>query len=635
MVCESSNTSEASRPARPSWPDPFPGYVGRFVYNVDETNHPQPVKSGGQEGLGNGVYLWQLHILPGTVTFSNRGTKIQCHMKKELVELPEDASMPMKEQIGKFVVEQWDGDADPTYMLLSLSCPGTSPAPVEATLQFKRPDVPLSREVLAGKYQMQLVEDGMVIKAVHASWVEFAKLSPRDAVGFMLRVNEGTSICPMIQPNFYEETIAILRKAQDFLHDATFYEGGTREVFYRVRRASLMQISTKEERFQAEVSIELRYLVSAEDVFEYAINPYGWNVNWRPNKLQVLNMAENDSVESRELRPTFSKRDDGTRVSACASVITVYRGVFTEPLELYKFPFDTQWFHVKLSESQQSDVIFRKDTTDTNWEGVDHSILKRDWLLKEWVFRQADIKHDEVDDGADDDEHVTMGIVFGIKARRRYFSYLLRVCFVMLLTVIVTLSVFAMDALGDLGGRLELVFTMMLTAASYSTVVAGLLPELGYLTLLDYYVLMAFVFYVLAVCQVSLVGIVARGASVNWEQDQLRDLPFASEVEYFCSGWNAQDLDHNSFLVDVTLIVLGHLAFAGYVVCYVGPMEDQKQLDSLSCVTDVSDSDGYEGSGGSSDDEPNSNSLRTSLRSAREPLMTTSARYKPMNQVVT
>ena len=167
------------------WPDPMPGYTGIFTYQVDHTQT-------GQEQLGQGVFLWRLEILPKTFEQLGGG-KVRCHMRKSLVSLPADACDALQDTRGRYVVEEWSGTAAAEERAIRLESIGA--APVDKTIDFDDPrGLPLTREILAGEYQMILADDGSVFTAVHSSWVEFAKLDPSDATGILFRMDLGSEV---------------------------------------------------------------------------------------------------------------------------------------------------------------------------------------------------------------------------------------------------------------------------------------------------------------------------------------------------------------------------------------------------------------------------------------------------------
>jgi hypothetical protein len=81
------------------------------------------------------------------------------------------------------------------------------------------------------------------------------------------------------------------------------------------------------------------------------------------------------------------------------------------------------------------------------------------------------------------------------------YVYIMRIVFINLLIMVLTLCIFVLDVRDDLGDRLGHAFTMLLTAVAYSLVVGDSLPTLGYLTWLDEYIFGTYSFLALVVIE--------------------------------------------------------------------------------------------------------------------------------------
>lgn len=556
-----------------NWPSPFPTYVGRFAYLVDEKNHPEPVAKNGQKFLGNGTFVWQLEILGETVHLSSFGDghRISFHMKKQLQDLPADASSALRAQRGNYIIEEWVGDADLDARSFFISCSGTSPAPIECTLSLAQGEIPLSRPILAGSYQMVLERGDSIIKSVHSSWVEFANLKPHMAMGYLLRVEK--HLCPMLYTPYTPEATAKtkvekrLDEANDFLLKAEVYDEGERVVKYRVISIHVMSVSTTEQEWEGTVDLELTYQAARADIFEHVIDPAGWEPHWKPELLEIENTRELDSMKCSAQRPSIRIIEG----KVCVTIGYCYRGCFLEPLELRNFPFDVQWFHVKFEGQQQ--VPVRLEPLDGSMEQVDCHLFCQDWIKE-----KVDVRHPDSEDDSKMRTKFTTRVNIGIRARRNPFTYVTRVLAVMCLTILVSFSTFSLDPLEDLGDRLSLIFTMMLTAAAYSAVVASLLPTVGYNTILDDYVLAVFMSYGIVVAQVSTVGMLAKSQAETASTD---DPGFMDKFLGYLSQWGAADLDRKFIQFDFCVMLFAHIFLVFWIFGIVLPAERAKQIDGF------------------------------------------------------
>jgi len=553
-----------------TWPHPFPGYSGLFTYEVDEANNPKL-----QAGLGNGIYLWQLDILPGTVEIekdksppkagsseSDELHLIKCDMKKLLLELPADASATMRATKRCYVIENWEGRVDLNRKEFCLHCDGETKPLVKTTFDFQDKNLPLKRPILAGDYQMQLDDDNSTVKAVHSSWVNFAGLKADQATGYMLRINQGSIVAPMIRPSEANDLEEKLREVFRYLKEYTRY---CRDVEYDAILVQVSGINTVDETFHAKVDMEMHYMVSREDVVRFVVDPVSWTPSDDvvPEVPKCINPVSSDSVQYQKSKPSLTIRDG----SVWAVEKITYSGTFREILELNNYPFDIQWLHVKfeLPQKKINDVMRHRPFI----KGDRLETLQQKWLNGGYDLLDADIAHDSAED-----KPGKRGQVFvGCKVGRKAFGICMRTMFVMFLVIVASLCCFFIDPVGGLSDRLGLIFTMMLTAAAYAVVVSGMLPPLGYLTLLDMYILLSFAFFVLQsmqVCIVGMLGATLESAYVNG---------FVEPLQEFMSTWDYKDVDHQSVTIDVVCIAIAHILGTVYVVFFAIPAETRKGID--------------------------------------------------------
>mmetsp|Transcript_160183 Transcript_160183/g.292520 ORF Transcript_160183/g.292520 Transcript_160183/m.292520 type:complete len:675 (-) Transcript_160183:166-2190(-) len=544
-----------------AWPQPFPGYAGVFTYEVDEEHFPDV-----QAGLGNGVYLWQLDIVGGTVEVfdddsSSNSQGIRLQMKKLLLDLPEDASPAMQKQKRAYIIEEWVGNVDVRKKEFCVHCDGTSKPALENTIAFD--GLPLSRPALAGSYQMQIDEDNMMVKAVHSSWVEFAKLQPEQATGYMLHIDGGSAITPMIRPAQDEGIEQTLRQVFYYLKDYTRFE---RDVFYDASLVQVSGIDTVQEIFRATVEMEIHYMVSREDVVRYVVDPENWapSADVIPEMFTCVNPESPDSVSLQMQKPHLEMVEK----SVWAVQKVTYSGTFREILELNNFPFDSQWLHVRF-EVESSGGKMRHKTFGTSDRFAD---LQCNWMNGGFTLNAVDLA--ECVDSTSKLGKCRTTVFIACKVSRKSFGVCMRTMFVMFLVILASLCPFALEPVSGLSDRLSLIFTMMLTAAAYATVVADQLPSLGYLTFLDLYILVSFAFFVLEAVQACMVGIIG-----SVEGDGYVNL-FAEPLLRSMGPVDFKELDKSCIKFNLVVILFLHVIAVIFVLCFAMPAELRKAIDN-------------------------------------------------------
>lgn len=261
-------------------------------------------------------------------------------------------------------------------------------------------------------------------------------------------------------------------------------------------------VAALEGAFQAEIEIAIDYLVSRDDVFEYIIRPAGWTPRWHPKTFETLNAYDAESVRTQVCAPTLKVLEGGQGRELRAEILVSYRGTFEERFELQSFPFDVQPLHVKLHVEQESGVEMEMKDEDTIEDDLTLRLRKK-WGNTEWNFLdlRAQYAHKH---------KISRGVVARLfvscRVRRHARSYLIRIVGVILMICVLTVCIFVIDVTEDLPDLVGHSFMMLLTLTTYSLVVGDILPNLGYLTVLDSIVLISFAFLFFVVLEITFLG---------------------------------------------------------------------------------------------------------------------------------
>ncbi len=240
---------------------------------------------------------------------------------------------------------------------------------------------------------------------------------------------------------------------------------------------------------------------------------------WRP-ELTVLNMSRGVS----EGDPAFRAVSDGVGGSHCFLAYTVH-GVFLHRFQLRAFPFDTQTLKIQTvlwrsplervthasGEEGGAPVCqpFRGRVTFNNTEGS-HMLYQDGFVQSDvWSVNLASAVQvrgghtDERNRSTQDGQRFST-LTVEVSIKRYYEFYLLNVVFPFVLFVCLSFMSFAVEIpSGSLTDRAQITLSMVLTAAAFKIVISGFTPAVGYLTLMDMYVLLCFCFMTaVAVCNV-------------------------------------------------------------------------------------------------------------------------------------
>ena len=134
-------------------------------------------------------------------------------------------------------------------------------------------------------------------------------------------------------------------------------------------------------------------------------------------------------------------------------------------------------------------------------------------------------------------------ITVQVEVQRKYLVHMFRVVLVMMLISLSANTAMLPDDGSSSIERIGVLITLMLTAATYSQVIASSLPTVGYLSLLDLYILATFIYLFLLLAEVAVLD-------YGWAS------PLANVTKWFEDG---EEVDPNT---DTTyLITYANLAF--------------------------------------------------------------------------
>ena len=169
-----------------------------------------------------------------------------------------------------------------------------------------------------------------------------------------------------------------------------------------------------------------------------------------------------------------------------------WQGTVNQQLELYKFPFDKQTFEVRFTAEQPSGVVggfheliksvLLEDTLDTNMVNL---------FSSEWNFESGYTGYYHF---YEPQEEVRVpGVSIEIDASRYPNYYVFKVFVPITFILIICWSVFWISP-RELESRLTLSVVSLLSLIAYNFVVDDSLPKLGYLTLIDEFILYSYIF---------------------------------------------------------------------------------------------------------------------------------------------
>merc|ERR1719361_1600003 len=160
---------------------------------------------------------------------------------------------------------------------------------------------------------------------------------------------------------------------------------------------------------------------------------------------------------------------------------------FAEELELQSFPFDCQDLSCVIQERSISGgvrCVFLPELRKANFGSID----PRYSVIDEWDLETAILEFGDADPNASRSKSSYAMIVLRLKVKRRWKVFFANIVFLMACISVLALTAFSLGD-DDLGDRLNLLITLILTAVAFSYVVFDSLPNVPYLTYMDKYIL--------------------------------------------------------------------------------------------------------------------------------------------------
>eukprot|EP01083_Nonionella_stella_P108187 314364_1 len=175
---------------------------------------------------------------------------------------------------------------------------------------------------------------------------------------------------------------------------------------------------------------------------------------------------------------------------------------FAEELELQSFPFDCQDLSCIIHERTTTGVkaIFLPELRKPQFGSID----PRYSVIDEWDLETAVLEFGDADSRASRASTTYAMIVLRLKVKRRWKVFVISIWFLMACITTLALTAFSLGP-EDLGSRLNLLITLILTAVAFSYVVFDALPNVPYLTFMDKYILSSYGFLVALMIETSMI----------------------------------------------------------------------------------------------------------------------------------
>lgn len=312
----------------------------------------------------------------------------------------------------------------------------------------------------------------------------------------------------------------------------SFFPNNPRQVGVSIKLLNMSEIDTMKQTFQARFILKTVWEPSPTEIQTFQQKGYhSTGSGWRPRfifpnctvvekrdryrwPLKARDKKSEPYILSKYLLLRDGELDPYGSVLNTVSEYLMYgelgfHGTFAELLELEAFPLDCQDFSIicwsndvlKFQQIVPFDVFFgEKVRKGSEYEGLGNLPLLTLCLSSSNVVSEWDIKNASLSL----QKGVRSKMYIIIKARRRYYLYLWRIFIPVFLLAFGALVSFLLSP-DDGHERVNLVFTAVLASVIYQLAVYGELPQIPYMTFLDWYNLTYFLLMLLFLFESSLI----------------------------------------------------------------------------------------------------------------------------------
>ena len=330
---------------------------------------------------------------------------------------------------------------------------------------------------------------------------------------------------------------------------------------------NLADIQTSTMSYRMRLEIWCAWPLTKEEVESYVKDPDNWKPRIRPDPVPWT-----ISIEDIHKMPFLSGRTTQVfmwRDKVVACECTLVTALYLESMELMNFPFDCQHFNFHIGIRCDCDLPMRlSDEGEVqykplkaiegflNFDGRAMAKLKLDergctfnarthWL----ILKDFDLANIECEI-----ENMAKDIPFlhcSLRMSRSYNSYVYRIFVPVFVITLNATLVFRFDV--DLGNRLNYLITNLLTIVAFYYILATILPNISYLTVIDKYMLFNLIF-VGSMAMICVIIDYLGKSDPNSDTDQT---------------------DNYLFVALVGVVVFGHIFFVFYCM-YVRSIEIKK-----------------------------------------------------------
>ena len=315
-------------------------------------------------------------------------------------------------------------------------------------------------------------------------------------------------------------------------------DGQQMQVSLRIGILGIEDIDTIKQEFTCEFFLaaiwrELNLRNKVED------DEIDWDKEWDPriifaNAVEIKNIKKKHCLALTGIKESNDNlAEDEDCLDHIPFVQLSYRvkGRFKSLLNLKNFPFDFQTLSIVISSDWSEKVVILK------CKDADACTLSLERLpnLEEWQFNKRVLfKLGTFEEKCWRFPMSFSTCTFMFQIHRKSSYFINNIVILMFMITMLSFAAFAVDR-SQTGERLSVSLTLLLTAVAFKFVVAGSLPPVSYMTILDRYIFSCFIFIFLVTVEISVASWAAN--KENWDKFERYSIYVAIALFILMHAW--------------------------------------------------------------------------------------------------
>lgn len=211
---------------------------------------------------------------------------------------------------------------------------------------------------------------------------------------------------------------------------------------------------------------------------------YLWNNDKKIDQDEFFSLSEEEQFKIEEQSEQFFNENSANVTYKSESVYKIKNN-----FNLISFPFDSQKLEIFIINNMSDLSVYEMYTSF--WSSVKAEEFKKSNDIQGWDIKNLELKYDQYYDPIT--QLILDGVKMEIEIERKSIYYLFKIILPIILILIICWSSVWIDP-KEIESRLTITIVCLLSLIAYNFVIDSELPKLEYLTVMDYIILVSYIY---------------------------------------------------------------------------------------------------------------------------------------------